>query len=230
MFLKFFFFTCATLFLSPTLWAMELKTVADSLILSGPVVEGDVQMFQDALATQPGIKTIVLRNSRGGHAESGYQIGALIREKGLSTMVSGYCISSCSRMFLGGKERRFSNDYGLENTYVGFHGHYSSSGQLNEKSVKRNGLFDWIVKYSDGKADEDLVMRWISIPYNRGMVAFMHPDTDTGWWRRSDTNKTFFCSGMEKLRPLGCPTIAADPLALGVVTDLEIRRSPDQAR
>ena len=67
----------------------------------------------------------------------------------------------------------------------------------------------------------------ISIPYP---VAFMHPDTDTGWWRRSDTNKTFFCSGMEKLRPLGCPTIAADPLALGVVTDLEIRRSPDQAR
>ncbi len=225
MIFKYFLFASSVLLLPHAAQAMEAKVVNNALILSGPVVEGDVKLFQMALASQPAITTVVLRNSKGGHALSGYQIGALIREHGLSTIVSGHCISSCSRMFLGGKERRFSDDFGLENTYVAFHGHYSQSGQLNERSVNQNGLFDWIVKYSDGKADEGLVRRWIAIQSNLGMVAFMHPDAKTGWF---GAERTFFCTGAEKRRPLGCPSIAATAQALGIVTDLEIRRSPDQ--
>ena len=204
--------------------AMEAKVVNDTMILSGPVVHGDIQRFNEALAANPGIGTVVLRNSWGGHVESGYRIGELIRKRGLSTVVSGHCVSSCSRMFLGGKERRFSNDYSLERTFVGFQGHYDAKGQLNRALVERFGLVEWIIKYSDGKADRDLVQRWINIELNTGMVAFMHPQTRTFF--RSE--KTFYCVGREQSRPLGCSTLAVTALDMGVVTDLALSRSPDQ--
>ena len=92
---------------------MEAKVIDKTLIMSGPVVLGDLQRFEDSLATNSQITTVVLRNSWGGHIESGYRIGERIRALGLSTLLSGYCVSSCSRMFLGGKERRFTNDFGL---------------------------------------------------------------------------------------------------------------------
>jgi hypothetical protein len=127
-------------------------------------------------------------------------------------------------MFLGGKERRFSDDYGLERTFVGFHGHYDPNGRLNRQLVERLGLLEWIIKYSDGKADRDLVKRWINIELNAGMVAFMHPQTRT-FFR---TEKTFFCVGREQSRPLGCSTLAVTALDMGVITDLTLSRSPDQ--
>ncbi len=211
-------------FLHTTSPAMEAKVVNDTLILSGPVVQGDIQRFNEALAANPGISTVVLRNSLGGHVESGYRIGELIRKQGLSTVVSGHCVSSFSRMFLGGKERRLSNDDSLERTFVGFHGHYHANGQLNRALVERFGLLNWIIKYSDGKADRDLVQRWINIELNTGMVAFMHPQTRI-FFR---DEKTFYCVGREQLRPLGCSTLAVTALDMGVVTDLVLSRSPDQ--
>ncbi len=205
--------------------SMEVSVTETALVLSGPVIEGDIQRFETALAQNPGVKTVVLRNSWGGHVISGYRIGERIRELGLSTVVSGHCVSSCSRMFLGGKERRFSNDYALEQTFVGFHGHYDASGRLNQRLVDRLNLAQWIHKYSDGKADPELVGRWISIELNAGMVAFMHPDTRTPF--RAD--KTFFCQGRESNRPLGCSTVSVTALDMGVVTDLTLMRSPDRS-
>jgi len=201
--------------------AMEMLVVDEVVTLSGPVVEGDLKKFQEALAKQTGISTVVLKNSYGGDALSGYQIGQLIRELGLTTVVSGYCVSSCSRMFLGGKARLFSDEQGLTNTYVGFHGHYQSNGQLNRQSVERLGLYEWIIKYSDGKADKALVQSWIAIEKNRGMVAFLHPDT-----RIWGEHRTFFCDGNEVRRPLGCTGLPNKALDLGVITDLSIWLRP----
>jgi len=207
-----------------TALAMETQVVNENLILSGPVIQGDIDRFEQAVQTHPEIQVVVLRNSHGGHIQSGYTIGQRIRELGFSTVVSGYCVSSCSRMFLGGKERFFSDDYVLEGTYIGFHGHYGPDGRLNKEQVDRYGLFDWIVKYSDGKADPELVRRWISIERNNGMVAFLHPETKLF----SGSERTFFCRGYERTRPLGCEAISADALKLGVITSLKIVRSPDR--
>ncbi len=219
-----FWAACLILFLPCITTAMEAKVIDKTLIMSGPVVLGDLQRFEDSLATNSQITTVVLRNSWGGHIESGYRIGERIRALGLSTLLSGYCVSSCSRMFLGGKERRFTNDFGLWQTYVGFHGHYDSSGKLNSNSVQRWGLLQWIIKHSDDKADPELVKRWINLERNTGMVAFMHPDTSIPF--RSD--KTFLCTGLERSRPHTCETIPFAALDMGVITDLKILRSPDQ--
>jgi len=147
--------------------AMELKIVGNQLILSGPVVGDEQGRVREALASSPGVETVILRNSGGGNAPAGYQVGQLLRERGMRTAVSGYCYSSCSRMFLGGSARYFTDDYLPENNNVGFHGHYDRMGRLNANLVRQYGLRDWIIKYSDGKADPALVERWINIPSSR---------------------------------------------------------------
>src|SRR4030095_11898488 len=110
--------------LSSSASAMSVKILGDQLILSGPVVGGDYAKVKDALGAGPRVQTAILRNSPGGHILSGYRVGELFRKLGITTAVSGYCYSSCSRMFLGGKERRFTDDYPAEATEAGFHGHY----------------------------------------------------------------------------------------------------------
>ena len=53
--------------------AMELKIVGNQIILSGPVVGDEPDKVKEALASSPGIDTVILRNSPGGNAPAGYQ-------------------------------------------------------------------------------------------------------------------------------------------------------------
>src|SRR4051812_31323481 len=155
--------------------AMEIQTTGDQLILSGPVIGDELGRVHDALSVSPIITTGILRNSPGGHILTGYRMGELFRERGLRTAVSGFCYSSCSRMFLGGRWRHFTDDYPLEYTHVGFHGHYGRDGRLNRETVDQLDLKSWIIRHSDGRADAALVERWVHIPYNVGMIHFYHP-------------------------------------------------------
>lgn len=202
--------------------AMEFQRHTQTLIMSGPVVAGDLAKLKDFLQEKPPIEHVVLRNSWGGDAWTGYRVGEIFREKRIETSVSGHCVSSCSRMFLGGIKRHFSNDYPPERTFVGFHGHYNSQGQLNTKSVQELGLYRWIIKHLDGKADEDLVKRWVNIPLANGMVAFLPQRTE-------GLPSTYFCHGTESKRPLGCEALPTDALTRGVVTASAYKPSPDQS-
>ena len=205
--------------------AMELKIAGNQLILSGRVVGDEPGKVTDILAKHLEIDTVVLRNSPGGNAPAGYLVGQVLREHGLRTAVSGYCYSSCSRMFLGGRTRYYTDDYPPETTNVGFHGHYYANGRLNAGLVSQYGLRDWIIRYSDGKADPQLVERWINIPYSRGMIHFFHPTL----LRRAEVS-TFMCQGDETMGLVfDCEPIAETALDLGVVTSLDIVHSADRA-
>lgn len=206
-------------------WGMDVAVLGNTLILTGPVVGDELPKVKDAFAQNPSINVAVLRNSHGGNVPTGYRIGELFRQKGVTTLVSGYCVSSCSRMFLGGKQRLFSDDYPALQTYVGFHGHYDSTGRLNRREVIQQGLYDWVIRYSDGKADEALVKRWIDIERNTGMVAFMHPDV-----AQKKNASVFFCNGNESGRPLSCEPLATNALDRGIITDVTRLASPDQAQ
>lgn len=203
---------------------MELSKFGNTIILSGPVNGGEWALIKDAFATNPNIDLVILRNSHGGEAGTGYEVGEFFRQKGVTTAVSGYCISSCSRMFLGGKKRIFTDDYPLNKTRVGFHGHYDAHGDLNGASVIRGGLFDWIVKYSDGKADPELVRRWIAIKKNKGAAYFFPPDLAT-----TAGTSVFFCDGLQRHKITDCEPIQTDALQRGVITDTKRIHSPDQA-
>jgi hypothetical protein len=205
--------------------AMELKVVGNQLILSGRVVGDEASKVAEALAKSPEIDTVILRNSPGGDLPAGYQVGQLFRERGLRTAVSGYCYSSCSRMLLGGRTRYYTDDYPLEATNIGFHGHYYANGRLNANLVRLYGLGNWIIKYSDGKADAQLVQRWINIPYSRGMIHFFHPEL----LKRAGVS-TFMCQGDEATGSVfACEPIGKTALDLGVITSVEIVHSGDQA-
>jgi hypothetical protein len=204
--------------------AMELKIVGNQLFLSGPVVGDEPGKVREALASSPRINTVILRNSGGGNAPAGYQVGQLLREHGVRTAVSGYCYSSCSRMFLGGSARYFTDDYLPETNNVGFHGHYDRMGHLNADLVRQYGLRDWIIKYSDGKADPALVERWINIPSSRGMIHFFHP----GLVNRAGAS-TFMCQGDESSGSVfACEPIGKTALDLGIITSLDIVHSADR--
>ena len=219
------FFALIVILMVPTRApAMELKIVGNQLFLSGPVVGDEPGKVREALASSPRINTVILRNSGGGNAPAGYQVGQLLREHGVRTAVSGYCYSSCSRMFLGGSARYFTDDYLPETNNVGFHGHYDRMGRLNANLVRQYGLRDWIIKYSDGKADPALVERWINIPSSRGMIHFFHP----GLVKR-DGVSTFLCQGDEGQRSVfDCEPIAKTALDLGIVTSLDLTHSADR--
>lgn len=204
--------------------AMQVATSGDELILSGPVVAGDTSNIAGTLAKNPNITTIILRNSRGGNISTGYEVGQMFRRNGLRTAVSGYCYSSCSRMFLGGRTRIFTNDYPAEYTNVGFHGHYKQNGQLDADAVRRYGLKDWIIQYSDGKADPGLVEQWINIPESHDLIHFYHPTALRGY-----AAATFFCHGNEP-RIFSCKPISRTALDLGIITSLDIITSNDMSK
>jgi hypothetical protein len=206
--------------------AMDINTVDNALILSGPVTGAELNQVKDALAANPKIDLVVLRNSPGGDAWTGYRMGEFFRDKGLTTAVSGYCISSCSRMFLGGKQRLFTDDYPAARTFVGFHGHYDNSGNLDRGSVSKGGLYQWILRYSDGKADPDLVSRWIAIEKNGGAASFLHPDVSA-----TLGHSVFFCDGVQNTtsNSTKCEPLATNALERGVITDVRRVSSPDKA-
>jgi hypothetical protein len=208
------------------LFAMDFKVIGNQLILSGPVVGDELGKTQRILADSRSIDTVILRDSPGGNVPTGYRMGELFRAKGLQTAVSGHCYSSCSRMFLGGKKRYFTDDFPPEYTHVGFHGHYDKQGHLLSKDVLSFGLKNWIIKYSDGKADAALVDRWINIPINIGMIHFYHPDL-----LNRDGVSTFMCQGTEPMAQsvLGCEPIRKSALDLGIVTSLAVMKGNDQS-
>jgi len=207
--------------------AMHMQVAGDQIVLSGPVNPRDDDRLKMLLDEQRGkITTIILRDSPGGNVPTGYRMGELFRAKGLQTAVSGHCYSSCSRMFLGGKKRYFTNDFPPEYTHVGFHGHYDKQGHLLSKDVLSFGLKNWIIKYSDGKADAALVDRWINIPVHIGMIHFYHPDL-----LNRDGVSTFMCQGTEPMAQsvLGCEPIRKSALDLGIVTSLAVMKGNDQS-
>lgn len=203
--------------------SMDIERHGEQLVLSGPVVSGDAASIRQALGEAPGITTVLLRNSDGGDARTGYQVGELFRQLGLTTAVSGYCISSCSRMFLGGATRAFTDDYPAEQTKIGFHGHYDAAGRLQAEAVERLGLKDWILQYTGGKADPLLVDRWINIPQASGAAYFFPPQVSV-----QTGNSAFFCSGAEVVSIFQCEPIHKSALDMGVVTTEAVVTSNDR--
>ncbi len=213
----------AALLIEPAAHAMEFKRVGSTLILSGEVVFRDLERAKAELKTMPAITHVVLRNSMGGNSWTGYRLGELFRENGVTTVVSGHCISSCSRLFLGGKQRMFTDDYPASLTFVGFHGHYDF-GKLNTQAVAKDDLALWTINYTDGKVDPKLLQRWIRIERRAGDVRF-YPAAVNAFWK----DASFLCDGTESSKPTRCERLGTTALAQGIVTTNQRYSSVDAA-
>jgi hypothetical protein len=205
---------------APT-WAMSIVVAGDQLILTGPVVGGDYEKIVAALDAHPEIHTAILRYSPGGDTRTGYRVADLFRARKLTTGISGFCYSSCSRMFLDGTVRMFTDDFPANATEIGLHGHYDKIGHVDAALVERDHLKDWIIAHTDGKADPALVDRWIHLPVNSGMIHFYNPR-----FVSVGGAATFLCETARDI--FSCEKIAKTALDMGIVTALDEFRSNDR--
>jgi hypothetical protein len=98
-----------------------------AITVEGQFVDGDYQKFK-LLAEAAPKDTIVAFDSPGGHMATGLQMGMLIRDKGLRTLVIAHktCSSACAMAWLGGVVR--SADHTAR---IGYHAAYSKvDGQI----------------------------------------------------------------------------------------------------
>lgn len=137
--------------------AMTLDVIRDSVVMEGPVEGHECGLLRQMLDQNRGVRRIVLRNSTGGHAATGYCVGELIRERRLETVIRGYCYSSCSRMWLGGVRRSLDGPA----SRVGFHGHYDRERRLRPDAPAR--LSAWLPLMAP-RIDRTLMEQWIKLP------------------------------------------------------------------
>ena len=143
--------------------AMEFEVHGDEVWLSGHVTGSEYSELLAILATNA-IKIVMFTNSGGGNANAGYNVGELIRQRGLATVIRVSCASSCSRMWLGSVSRTLEG----ENSRVGLHGNYDSSGMLLPGASAR--LRAWLPAYAP--VDKELMEQWINLGRNTQMMYF----------------------------------------------------------
>jgi hypothetical protein len=86
-----------------------------TLEFSGGITFGVTQELERFLDAMAGVRTVRL-NSTGGRILEAQKMSDLIRSRNLSTFVAGDCLSACTIVFLGGKER-----FMLPTARFGFH-------------------------------------------------------------------------------------------------------------
>ncbi len=203
--------------------AMTLEVRANVLFATGPVVD-DVRQFEMALSNGQ-VNTVAFVNSPGGDLWAALRVAGLIAAKGVNTVVAGYCASACSIMFMGGKERRFSDAFRPNLTYVGIHGaHNPDTKQVSPTAQPQIYAF---FKLTMGDKFNSNVM-------NQSLYEM---DDRSGLLRvfdqvRNSKTPPYFCKSDQVLRDK-CTTFPdTDALRLGVVThtDLVKLELPDSFR
>lgn len=205
--------------------AMQFRRVADTLIMSGPVVGDDLARLRDQLM-QPGIRLVLLHDSPGGDLWNGYQLGNRIHAEGLPTAISGKCESACALIFLAGRERSFTDGRAPTRTMVGLHGAHAIEG--HRALTELGPRMAWVIRSRTGsKYPGELLKRTVYPRDPDDMVyAFfpgMFPREAKGrgvmqCLRQADTR--FQCTMIDGL----------DALGIGLITNPRVLHLPGEVR
>lgn len=84
--------------------AVQIDTAAGVVRLNGDLEFGSMRAVRAALDAHPGVRVVQLE-SRGGRVAEGLALGALLRDRGVDTLVTGECSSACVTAFAGGARR-----------------------------------------------------------------------------------------------------------------------------
>ena len=232
-------FLLAWLFvLSAPLGAADLKVVGDQLIISGKADDSILAQVRDAIAAHgASIRTVILRdlNAGGTTTDNLVRVADLFMERGWRTAVSGYCISGCSTLFLGGSARHFTSDRGAPQTYVTLSNTVwlqdSRSNYTRHKggaALTRNHIrSEWVKQRTGGQIAEGTLalIYGNNDPEARHFLHFF----DAHRLKR-DGASVLLCTGKEKAaaRWQECTKITdTDAYRSGIVTSPELLRSND---
>jgi hypothetical protein len=144
-------------------FAMNIEIQGSEVVMSGDVIGSECSELQSILQRTQ-INAVILTRSKGGNADAGYCVGALIRQYGLATVIRGSCNSSCSRMWLGGVSRTLDGAH----SRVGLHGNYRNGVLLPGAPAR---LQAWIPSYAPS-VNRQLMEQWTNLPSNKQMMYF----------------------------------------------------------
>jgi hypothetical protein len=171
--------------------AMDITVSGTTVYMSGTVVGGECDLLKKMIEASK-VELVVLSNSNGGNANTGYCVGDTIRKNKISTSIQGFCLSSCSRMWLGGVSRKLEGD----DSTVGLHGNYKGVHLIEESTVR---LRAWIPRYAP-EVDVELMNRWTALFYSRQMMYFYNKRAELCMNGRNDCSnikdKNVFNAGL----------------------------------
>ena len=171
--------------------SMDITVTGATVHLSGAVVGGECDKLKQILSTTK-IDLVILSNSNGGNANTGYCIGETIRKNNISTSIEGFCLSSCSRMWLGGVTRKLEGD----DATVGLHGNYRGIHLIDESTAR---LRQWIPRFAPD-VDVELMNRWTALFYSKHMMYFYNKRAELCLNGRNECSiikdKNFFDAGL----------------------------------
>ncbi len=107
--------------------ASVVRDAQGHLFVSGDLDFGSARALRQALDAHPGVQVVRLE-SRGGRVKEGLAMGALLRDRGVDTLVTTECSSACVTAFAGGARRLITAQ-----TRLGLHS--AGGAGATEKSI-----------------------------------------------------------------------------------------------
>ena len=145
----------AIIWLPHAVQAMTLERLNNDLYATGPTVDQDFLSFKEALA-KGGIERLVLVNGPGGDLWTGMRVASMVREANIKTVVSGYCMSACSLLFMAGQQRAFGTGSLPRTTMLGIHGaHDNLTKQIKPQSNPQ--AYAFYKRQMGDKFDSDVI-------------------------------------------------------------------------
>jgi rhodanese-related sulfurtransferase len=193
--------------------AMTLETQGNLLFATGPVVD-DLAKFEAAFA-QKSIDTVVFVNSPGGDLWNGIRIGRLIASKGYNTIAAGSCVSACSIMFIAGKERRFSDAFRPNQTYIGIHGaHNKNTREIN--TTVQSSIYAFFKLHMDDKFNHSVMNQALNEMDDAGSLLRVFEST------RNPKVVSYHCKSGQSLRKDCTDIKGQDAMSLGIITHADL--------
>lgn len=192
-----------------TAHAMKVEVHSNAIYATGPV-EDDFGKFQEALAS-PGIDTVVFVNSPGGDLWTGMRVGNMIADKGVKTVIAGYCVSACSIMFMGGKERSFSDAFRPRLTYIGIHGAHNKTTKTVDGQLQPQ-IFAYFKQRMSERFNAEVMNKALYEMDDAGALLRVFDE------QRMPKRLPYHCKSAQSLRKDCTEFKDLDALSLGIVT------------
>ncbi|MFM7330819.1 MAG: rhodanese-like domain-containing protein [Brachymonas sp.] len=193
--------------------AMTVEVHGNQVFATGPV-EDDLRKFEEAFA-KPGVDTVVLVNSQGGDLWTGLRVGRLIADKKLNTVIAGSCISACSIMFMGGKERRFSDAFRPTQTMIGIHGAHNKDTKQVDAAAQPQ-IYAFYKQNMGEKFNSAVINQALYDMEDAGSLLRVFDPT------RSAKTLPYHCRSAQTPRDKCSKFEGIDALSLGIVTSIEL--------
>jgi rhodanese-related sulfurtransferase len=193
--------------------AMTVEVQGNQVFATGPV-DDDLRKFEEAFA-KPGVDTVVFVNSPGGDLWTGLRVGRLIADKGLKTVIAGNCVSACSIMFMGGKQRQFSDAFRPNQTYIGIHGAHDKDTKRID-ATRQPQIFAFYKQYMGDKFNASVMNQALYEMEDAGSLLIVFDSM------RNARTAPYHCKSSQTPRDKCSKFEGLDAVSLGIVTSGEL--------